>query len=104
MPVGRLDMNTEGLLLLTTDGGLKRPLELPSTGVERTYRARTFGSVTQDQLEALIEGIELAGMRYGPIEANLQGRTGSNQWIHLKLPAAKTRHVSHTLTHPALPV
>src|SRR3546814_4042371 len=61
MPVGRLDMNTEGLLLLTTDGELKRALELPSSGVERVYRARVFGEVSQAQLEELIHGIELEG-------------------------------------------
>jgi pseudouridine synthase len=65
VPVGRLDLNTEGLLLMTTDGGLKRQLELPATGVERTYRARTFGAVTQAQLEDLFMGIEVDGMRYG---------------------------------------
>src|SRR3546814_6232318 len=59
MPVGRLDMNTEGLLLLTTDGELKRALELPSSGVERVYRARVFGEVSQAQLEELIHGIEI---------------------------------------------
>ena len=71
MPVGRLDLNTEGLLLLTTDGELKRQLELPATGVERTYRARAFGTVSQAQLEELIDGVEIDGMRYGKIDANL---------------------------------
>ena len=71
MPVGRLDMNTEGLLLLTTDGELKRQLELPSTGVERTYRARVFGEISQERLEELIQGVEIEGMRYGAIDANL---------------------------------
>ena len=77
VPVGRLDMNTEGLLLLTTDGGLKRQLELPATGVERIYRARTFGDISQETLETLIEGIEIEGMVYGPIDANLERRTGA---------------------------
>ncbi len=66
MPVGRLDMNTEGLLLLTTDGELKRQLELPASGVERTYRARAFGGVSQEQLEALIEGVEIEGRSLRP--------------------------------------
>ena len=79
MPVGRLDMNTEGLLLLTTDGELKRQLELPATGVERTYRARAFGEVSQEQLEELIHGVEIEGVRYGAIDANLERRTGRNQ-------------------------
>src|SRR6185369_6660930 len=64
VPVGRLDLNTEGLLLLTTDGELKRQLELPSVGVERAYRARAYGNVSQAQLEDLIEGIEIEGVRY----------------------------------------
>lgn len=73
MPVGRLDLNTEGLLLLTTDGGFKRQLELPATGVERTYRARAYGDITRAQLEELIHGIEIDGIRYGQIDANLGG-------------------------------
>lgn len=104
MPVGRLDMNTEGLLLLTTDGGLKRQLELPATGVERTYRARAFGEISQEQLEALIEGVEIEGVRYGSIDANLERRTGRNQWIELKLREGKNREVRRVLEHLGLKV
>ncbi len=104
MPVGRLDMNTEGLLLLTTDGGLKRQLELPATGVERGYRARAFGATSQEQLERLIEGIEIDGVRYGPIDANLERRTGRNQWIELKLREGKNREVRKVLEHLGLKV
>ena len=104
MPVGRLDMNTEGLLLLTTDGELKRELELPATGVERTYRARAFGTVTQERLEELIEGIEIEGVRYGPIDANLERRTGRNQWIELRLREGKNREVRRVLEHLGLQV
>lgn len=104
MPVGRLDLNTEGLLLLTTDGGLKRQLELPSTGVERSYRARAFGHVSQAQLEELIEGVEIEGMRYGPIDANLERRTGRNQWIEMKLTEGKNREVRRVLEHLGLQV
>ena len=104
MPVGRLDLNTEGLLLLTTDGELKRALELPATGVERTYRARAFGTVTQAQLEALIEGVEIEGMRYGRIDANLERRTGRNQWIELTLTEGKNREVRRVLEHLGLKV
>ena len=104
MPVGRLDMNTEGLLLLTTDGGLKRQLELPATGVERTYRARAFGEISQEQLETLIEGVEIEGIRYGPIDANLERRTGRNQWIELKLREGKNREVRRVLEHLGLKV
>ncbi|PWG03997.1 pseudouridine synthase [Sphingosinicella humi] len=104
MPVGRLDMNTEGLLLLTTDGGLKRQLELPSSGVERTYRARAFGDVSQEQLEALIEGVEIDGIRYGAIDANLERRTGRNQWIEMKLTEGKNREVRRVLEYLGLQV
>lgn len=104
MPIGRLDMTTEGLLMLTNDGGLKRTLELPSTGIERTYRARAFGSVTQDQLESLIEGVEIDGMRYGRIDANLERSTGHNKWIELTLTEGKNREVRRVLEHLGLTV
>ncbi|MBC7985850.1 MAG: rRNA pseudouridine synthase [Sphingomonadaceae bacterium] len=104
MPVGRLDMNTEGLLLLTTDGELKRQLELPATGVERCYRARAYGEVSQARLESLIEGITIEGVRYGPIDANLERRTGRNQWIELKLREGKNREVRRVLEHLGLKV
>jgi 23S rRNA pseudouridine2605 synthase len=104
MPVGRLDLNTEGLLLLTTDGELKRALELPRTGVPRTYRARTYGNVTQAQLEELIEGIEIDGVRYGSIDANLERRTGANAWIELTLAEGKNREVRRVLEHLGLRV
>jgi 23S rRNA pseudouridine2605 synthase len=104
VPVGRLDLNTEGLLLLTTDGGLKRQLELPATGVERAYRARTYGPITQAQLEELIEGIEIEGIRYGPIDANLERRTGANAWIELVLTEGKNREVRRVLEHLGLQV
>jgi 23S rRNA pseudouridine2605 synthase len=104
MPVGRLDMNTEGLLLLTTDGELKRQLELPATGVERSYRARVFGEVSQAQLEELIHGVEIEGMRYGPIDANLERRTGRNGWLEMKLTEGKNREVRRVLEHLGLQV
>jgi 23S rRNA pseudouridine2605 synthase len=104
MPVGRLDLNTEGLLLLTTDGELKRQLELPATGVPRTYRARTYGNVTQAQLEDLIHGIEIEGVRYGSIDANLERRTGANVWIELTLAEGKNREVRRVLEHLGLRV
>ena len=102
MPVGRLDLNTEGLLLLTTDGGLKRQLELPATGVERAYRARAYGNVTQAQLEDLIEGVEIEGVRYGSINANLERRTGANVWIEMILTEGKNREVRRVLEHLGL--
>ncbi|SFG24741.1 23S rRNA pseudouridine2605 synthase [Novosphingobium sp. CF614] len=104
MPIGRLDFNTEGLLLLTNDGAFKRQLELPATGVPRTYRARAFGPVTQAQLEELIEGIEIDGMRYGKIDANMERSTGRNQWIELTLTEGKNREVRRVLEHLGLEV
>jgi 23S rRNA pseudouridine2605 synthase len=104
MPVGRLDLNTEGLLLLTTDGELKRQLELPSTAVERTYRARVFGEISQERLEELIQGIEIEGMRYGAIDANLERRTGRNAWVEMKLTEGKNREVRRVLEFLGLQV
>ncbi|MCI4589341.1 pseudouridine synthase [Sphingobium sp. BYY-5] len=104
MPIGRLDMNTEGLLLLTTDGGFKRQMELPATGVPRTYRARAFGEVSQQQLEDLFDGLEIDGIRYGQIEANLERRTGRNQWIEMTLTEGKNREVRRVLEHLDLKV
>lgn len=104
MPVGRLDMNTEGLLLLTTDGELKRQLELPATGVERSYRARAYGEISQAQLEELIEGVEIDGVRYGSIDANLERRTGANVWIEMTLTEGKNREVRRVLEHLGLEV
>jgi len=104
MPVGRLDLNTEGLLLLTTDGELKRQLELPSSGVERTYRARVFGEISQARLEDLIQGVEIEGIRYGGIDANLERRTGRNAWIELRLTEGKNREVRRVLEHLGLQV
>jgi 23S rRNA pseudouridine2605 synthase len=97
MPVGRLDLSTEGLLLLTNDGEFKRQLELPSTGVPRTYRARTFGDITQSRLEELMEGIEVDGVIYGKINANMERRTGRNQWIEMTLTEGKNREVRRVL-------
>jgi len=104
MPIGRLDMTTEGLLLLTTDGEFKRQMELPATGVPRTYRARAFGDITQGQLEELMMGIEIDGMRYGQIDANLERSTGHNKWIEMTLKEGKNREVRRVLEHLGLQV
>ena len=104
MPVGRLDFNTEGLLLLTNDGELKRAMELPSSGIPRTYRARAFGDVTQAQLDELIEGIEIDGIRYGRIEADLERGSGKNRWIQMTLTEGKNREVRRVLEHLGLQV
>jgi 23S rRNA pseudouridine2605 synthase len=108
MPIGRLDLNTEGLLLLTNDGGLKRQMELPSSGIPRTYRARAFGEVTQDQLEALSEGVEIDGIRYGSIDANLDHGSGGqgvkNHWIEMTITEGKNREVRRVLEYLGLKV
>lgn len=97
LTVGRLDINTEGLLLLTNDGGLKRVLELPATGWLRRYRVRAYGSVTQVQLDALKNGITVDGISYGPITATLEREQGSNVWIVLGLREGKNREVKNVL-------
>ena len=104
MPVGRLDLNTEGLLLLTNDGGLKRTFELPATKVPRTYRARAFGAVSQEQLEDLIEGVTIDGMRYGSIDANLERSSGRNLWIEMTITEGKNREVRRVLEYLGLQV
>lgn len=104
MPIGRLDLNTEGLLLLTNDGEFKRQMELPSTGVERTYRARCFGNISQAELEELIQGVEVDGVHYGKIDANMERRTGANVWIEMTLTEGKNREVRRVLEHLGLEV
>ena len=99
MPVGRLDVGTEGLLLLTTDGGLKRQLELPSTGLSRVYRARAYGDVSQEQLEGLADGVTIDGVRYGPIIADLERRTGRNLWLQIGITEGKNREVRRILEY-----
>lgn len=95
--VGRLDINTEGLLLLTNDGGLKRVLELPATGWLRRYRVRAYGYVTQAQLDALKDGITVEGINYGPIEATIEREQGHNMWIVVGLREGKNREVKNVL-------
>ena len=95
--VGRLDMNTEGLLLLTNDGGLARALELPATGWLRRYRVRAYGKVLQPRLDALRNGIEVDGIRYGAIEATLDREQGDNSWITFAMREGKNREIRNVL-------
>jgi 23S rRNA pseudouridine2605 synthase len=104
VPVGRLDMNTEGLLLLTTDGELKRALELPSSQVPRVYRVRAFGEVTQKVLESLADGITVDGVHYGPIIADIERRMGHNLWLIVTIREGKNREVRRVLEHVGLQV
>jgi len=95
--VGRLDLNTEGLLLLTNDGGLARMLELPKTGWLRRYRVRAHGRATQGALDALAAGITVDGIRYGPIEARLDREQGSNVWLSFAMREGKNREIRNVL-------
>ncbi|KAB2717589.1 pseudouridine synthase [Brucella intermedia] len=97
LSVGRLDINTEGLLLLTNDGGLSRVLELPSTGWLRRYRVRAHGKVTQQQLDELKNGIAVDGVFYGSVEAELERVQGANVWISIGLREGKNREVKNIL-------
>lgn len=99
MPVGRLDLNSEGLLLLTNDGGLKRHLELPSTGWARRYRVRVHGRVAPDALAKLGDGVVVDGVRYGPIEAALDRQQGDNAWLTMRLREGKNREVRRVMEH-----
>ena len=97
LSVGRLDINTEGLLLLTNDGGLARVLELPSTGWVRKYRVRAHGKVTQADLDALKDGIAIDGIFYGAVEATLEREQGTNVWLTVALREGKNREVKNIL-------
>ncbi len=102
--VGRLDVNTEGLLLLTNDGELARAMELPATGLKRTYRARCYGRVQQAELDKLRDGFVHEGVEYKSIVARLDRVTGSNCWIDVTLAEGKNREVRHALESLGLKV
>lgn len=95
--VGRLDLNSEGLMLLTNDGALARHLELPSTGWRRRYRARVHGKVDPNALARLAGGVTVSGIVYGPIEARLDREQGANAWLTLALQEGKNREVRRVL-------
>jgi len=109
MSVGRLDLSSEGLLLLTNNGGLARALELPSTGWTRRYRARVYGAPGPKALEALARGVTVEGVRFGPINATLEsapegsGRR-ANAWVTVTLKEGKNREVRKALEHVGSPV
>jgi 23S rRNA pseudouridine2605 synthase len=102
--VGRLDLNTEGLLLLTNDGGLARVLELPQTGWLRRYRVRAHGRITQRDLDGLRRGVTVDGVRYGAIEATLDREQGANVWLTFAIREGKNREVRNVLEHLGLKV
>ena len=102
--IGRLDFNTEGLLLLTNDGGLARALELPDTGWLRRYRVRAHGDVTQGQLDELKKGVEVDGVKYGSIDATLERDKAANVWIVFAIREGKNREVRNVMAHLGLEV
>jgi 23S rRNA pseudouridine2605 synthase len=102
--VGRLDFNSEGLLLLTNDGALARRLELPATGWVRRYRVRVHGIVDPERLAPLARGITIDGVAYGPIRAALDRQQGANAWLTLALREGKNREVRRVLEHLGYPV
>jgi 23S rRNA pseudouridine2605 synthase len=102
--VGRLDLTTEGLLLLTNDGELARFLELPRSGLERTYRARAKGTVTPQKIDELASGITVEGVRYAPIRAVFDREMGANSWLTVTLSEGKKREVRRALEAVGLTV
>jgi 23S rRNA pseudouridine2605 synthase len=102
--VGRLDLNSEGLLLLTNDGALARRLELPATGWVRRYKVRVHGAVDPARLAALAPGVTIDGVAYGPIRAELERVQGSNAWLAMALAEGKNREVRRVLEHLGLQV
>ncbi|MBN9559246.1 MAG: rRNA pseudouridine synthase [Alphaproteobacteria bacterium] len=102
--VGRLDLNSEGLLLLTNDGSLARRLELPATGWQRRYRVRVHGTVNPADLAALSKGVMVEGIKYGPIEAGLDSRKGENAWLSVGLREGRNREVRRIMAHLGLQV
>jgi 23S rRNA pseudouridine2605 synthase len=102
--IGRLDLNSEGLLLLTNDGGLARTLELPSTGWRRRYRVRAYGKADQKQLDHLKKGVVVDGQKFGPIEARIERVQGDNLWLQVTLAEGKKREVRRALETVGLKV
>lgn len=102
--IGRLDLTTEGLLLITNDGGLSRALELPSTGWKRRYRVRAYGRTNQRRLDTLKDGVDVEGVSYGPIQATLDRQQGGNSWITLSITEGKNREVRNIMRHLGLTV
>ncbi|HEY9163870.1 MAG TPA: pseudouridine synthase [Magnetovibrio sp.] len=102
--VGRLDLNSEGLLLLTNDGGLAREMELPSNAWTRTYRVRVFGHVTQEILDTVKDGCTVEGIHYGPVDAKIEKKTGRNAWLIVSLNEGKNREIRQVMRHLELHV
>jgi len=97
--IGRLDLNSEGLLLLTNDGALARKLELPSTGWIRRYRVRAYGAIAPSMIEGMKKGVVIEGMRYGSVETVLDSQTGNNSWLTVSLTEGKNREIRKIFEH-----
>jgi len=97
--VGRLDYNSEGLLLLTNDGELARKLELPSTGWIRKYRVRAYGGITPSMLEGMKKGVNIDGVQYGSVEATVESHSGNNHWLLVTLAEGKNREIRKIFEH-----
>ncbi|MBL6664538.1 MAG: rRNA pseudouridine synthase [Rickettsiales bacterium] len=104
MTVGRLDFNTEGLLLLTNNGGLARYMELPKNKWIRKYRARVFGKLNMDRLNKLEKGITVDGIRYGGIKVEVESQSGANSWLKISLSEGKNREIRKVMEHLGLSV
>ena len=102
--VGRLDLNSEGLLLLTNDGGLARKLELPATGWVRRYRVRAFGSFPPGMLERMQKPLTIDGVRYQPVEVTMESKTGTNRWLEVSIREGKNREIRKIFEHFGLKV
>jgi 23S rRNA pseudouridine2605 synthase len=102
--IGRLDLTSEGLLLLTNDGGLARQLELPATGWLRRYRVRVFGVPNEGALKSLAKGVTVEGVRYGPIEADIDAKKGDNTWLTVSLREGRNREIRRVMEHLGLSV
>jgi len=104
MSIGRLDINSEGLLLLTNDGGIKRKLELPSTGWMRRYRVRINGRPTDAGLEPLRQGITVEGERFQPMQVSLDRQQGANAWLTVSLREGRNREIRRAMESVGLVV
>lgn len=102
--IGRLDINTEGLLLLTNDGELARYLELPATGWIRRYRVRAYGRVDDAGLARIAKGVEIEGVKYGPVEGKVETSQGDNQWLTIAIREGKNREVKKICEYLGLKV
>ena len=102
--VGRLDLNSEGLLLLTNDGELARTLELPQNGWSRRYKVRVYGKVSKNKLAELEKGVEIEGVRYGAVKVELESQNGANSWLQVTLNEGKNREIRKLMKYIGLEV